>query len=147
MSDGIPLTDADRWDWLETLREEALCSLTSGNPYAILSCSALKKKYRDVIRTAAYYWPNVRVHFVYLHVDTDIMRRRLMARHDHFMGPGMIESQFEALEVPRVDERDVCSIDASTSIEDVVAVVRRAVKDASVGCNSVSLTNSEIFGL
>jgi gluconokinase len=104
MADGIPLTDADRWDWLETLREETFCSLTPGRLHAIISCSALKRKYRDVIRTAGYYW---RVHFVCLHVDTDIVRRRLVARHNHFMGPEMVESQLEALEVPRVDERDV----------------------------------------
>ena len=135
MADGIPLTDADRWDWLETLREEALCSLTSGSPQVIISCSALMKKYRDVIRVATYYSPNVRVHFVYLHVDADIVRKRLMTRHGHFMGPGMLESQFKALEVPRIDERDVISMDASASIEDVVAVVKKAVNVVSVDYN------------
>lgn len=147
MADGIPLTDADRWDWLETLREEALCSLPPGSPHVIISCSALKKKYRDVIRVASYYSPNVRVHFIYLHVDTDIVRQRLKARHGHFMGPGMLESQSKALEVPRIDERDVISLDGSTSIEDVVAVIKKVVNVASVNYNPGHLIESEIVGI
>jgi gluconokinase len=147
MADGIPLTDADRWDWLEKLRQEALCSLNQENPHVLISCSALKKKYRDVMSVAAYFSPNVRVHYIYLHVDTDIVRERLMARHGHFMRPGMVDSQFEALEVPRIDEKDVLSIDGSTSIEDVVEVVRRTMKVAPVGHNSDHLIEPEKFGI
>ncbi|PQE14830.1 thermoresistant glucokinase family carbohydrate kinase protein [Rutstroemia sp. NJR-2017a WRK4] len=55
MSKGIPLTDADRWDWLTALREESLRRLTSGSDGVVLTCSALKRKYRDVIRVAPYY--------------------------------------------------------------------------------------------
>ncbi len=62
------------------------------------------------------------------------------------MGPGIVESQFEALAVPRVDERDVYSIDASTSIEDMVAVIRRALNVASAGCQPDYSTDPEIFG-
>ncbi|KAK6843154.1 glucokinase [Apiospora arundinis] len=52
MRNGIPLTDADRWDWLTLLREESLRQLSKGNESVVLTCSALKRKYRDVIRVA-----------------------------------------------------------------------------------------------
>ena len=68
MSEGVALTDADRWDWrLIQLREEAVLALDSGAAGVILDLlSALKRKYRDVIRVARYNDHDVRVHFIYL---------------------------------------------------------------------------------
>ncbi|PBP15520.1 glucokinase [Diplocarpon rosae] len=61
MSRGIPLTDADRWDWLIRLRTEAMARLAStGAQGVVLTCSALKRKYRDVIRVAPYYSHDLR---------------------------------------------------------------------------------------
>ena len=134
MAQGIPLTDADRWDWLTQLREEAIRRLSSGDQGVVLTCSALKRKYRDVIRVAPYYSHNVLVHFVYLHAPEEVLLKRVMGRHGHYMGANMVHSQFEALEKPGAEETDVISVDVSGSIENVeeeaLAKIRQAVQQA-----------------
>ncbi|SMR43147.1 unnamed protein product [Zymoseptoria tritici ST99CH_1E4] len=112
MANGQPLTDADRWDWLITLREEAVKALhdTSG---VIVTCSALKRKYRDVVRIAAYHNPELRIHFVFLSASESALMDRVRARKNHYMKDYMVHSQFESLETPKEDEVDVLSVDAS----------------------------------
>jgi gluconokinase len=119
MAKGIPLTDADRWDWLTLLREEAVHRLSSRDRGVVVTCSALKRKYRDVIRVAPYYSHDVLVHFVYLHASEEVLLKRVGARKGHYMHANMVHSQFEALEQPGVDEKDVISVDVSGSIEHV----------------------------
>jgi len=136
MSKGIPLTDADRWDWLTTLREEALRQLVdSGSQGVVLTCSALKRKYRDVIRVAPYYSHNVRLHFVYLHASEEVLIERVGARKGHYMGANMVKSQFGILEAPTADETDVISVDVSGTVEEVerdaLAAIRQAVEEES----------------
>jgi len=121
MSRGIPLTDADRWDWLTRLREDALAQLSSGAQGVVLTCSALKRKYRDVIRVAPYYDHDVRLHFVYLHASEKVLLDRVRARKGHYMGANMVHSQFDILEPPLKEERDVISVDVSGSIDQVEA--------------------------
>jgi len=134
MAQGIPLTDADRWDWLTLLREEAIRRLSSGDQGVVLTCSALKRKYRDVIRVAPYYDHNVLLHFIYLHASEDVLIKRVGSRQGHFMHANMVHSQFAALEQPGVDEKDVISVDVSGSIESVeeeaLAKIRQAVQQA-----------------
>lgn len=121
MSGGIALTDADRWDWLITLREEAVKHLRTSN-VCVVTCSALKKKYRDVIRTANYHHPTVQIHFVFLDADEAVLQKRVAARQDHYMKPEMVRSQFEALELPDVaNETDVIKIDVQKSKDEVEA--------------------------
>ena len=117
MSKGIPLTDADRWDWLTQLREEAITRLSSQNSGVVLTCSALKRKYRDVIRVAPYYAHNILVHFIYLHATEEVLLQRVMARKGHYMGANMVHSQFDILEVPGKDEADVIKLDVNKPIE------------------------------
>lgn len=119
MSRGIPLNDADRWDWLTALRQESLRRLQSGAQGVVLTCSALKRKYRDVIRVAPYYSHNVRVHFVYLHASEEVLLQRVAARKGHYMGANMVHSQFDALEEPGVDETDVITVDVTNPIDQV----------------------------
>ncbi|KAH8808276.1 P-loop containing nucleoside triphosphate hydrolase protein [Xylogone sp. PMI_703] len=119
MSRGIPLNDADRWDWLTALRQESLRRLQSGAQGVVLTCSALKRKYRDVIRVAPYYSHNVRVHFVYLHATEKVLLERVAARKGHYMGANMVHSQFDALEEPGEEETDVVTVDVTGSIEEV----------------------------
>ncbi|KAJ8128547.1 hypothetical protein O1611_g5087 [Lasiodiplodia mahajangana] len=76
MASGIPLTDADRWDWLTLLREESLRRLASGAKGVVLTCSALKRKYRDVIRVAPYFSHDVVLHFIYLHAPEAVLLER-----------------------------------------------------------------------
>jgi gluconokinase len=139
MANGIPLTDADRWDWLISLRDAAIDILTKPSspetgttadgttaPPAgvIMSCSALKLKYRDVIRVAEYYNPSLRIHFVYLKADEKTLMERVNGRASHYMKGNMVHSQFEALEDPS-DEVDVLAVDVSEPPD----VVQRNVSD------------------
>lgn len=119
MSKGIPLTDADRWDWLTRLREESLSRLENGAQGVVLTCSALKRKYRDVIRVAPYYDHDVRVHFVYLHAREEVLLQRVQARQGHFMGANMVHSQFGILEPPSIKETDCITVDVSGSLDEV----------------------------
>jgi gluconokinase len=132
MAQGIPLTDADRWDWLTLLREEAISRLSSGDQGVVLTCSALKRKYRDVIRVAPYYDHNVVLHFIYLHASEEVLMKRVGSRQGHFMHANMVHSQFAALEQPGADEKDVISVDVSGPIEAVeeeaLAKIRQAVQ-------------------
>jgi gluconokinase len=119
MSNGIPLTDADRWDWLTLLREESLRQLALGAEGVVLTCSALKRKYRDVIRVAPYYSHDVILHFIYLHAPEEVLLARVGARQGHYMGANMVQSQFAILEPPAPEEMDVISVDVSKSMVDV----------------------------
>ena len=150
MASGIPLTDADRWDWLILLRDQSLAALdpsrpkttaTAGPPVnpataptgVVLTCSALKRKYRDVIRIAAYRNPGIRVRFVYLQATETVILERVRARQGHFMKEAMVRSQFGILEEPRGgEESDVLSVDVMEgTMEEVqaraVEVVEREV--------------------
>jgi gluconokinase len=119
MANGIPLTDADRWDWLTILREASLKKLAEGADGVVLACSALKRKYRDVIRVAPYYSHDVMLHFVYLHAPEDVLIQRVGARKGHYMGANMVHSQFSILEPPTAEETDVISVDVSGTSDEV----------------------------
>jgi len=129
MTKGIPLTDTDRWDWLIRLREEAVKQLDDGADGVIVSCSALKHKYRDVIRVARYNDHDVRVHFIYLRASEEILLRRVQARKGHFMKPAMVRSQLETLEEPET-ESDVFPIDVSGPLREVEALATEALSQA-----------------
>jgi gluconokinase len=118
MSNGIPLADADRWDWLVELREAAVDCLDDGAAGVVLTCSALKKKYRDVIRVACYNDHDVQIHFIYLRASEDVLMQRIKARKGHYMKSSMVKSQLQSLEEPK-KERDVVSIDVSGSQDHV----------------------------
>ncbi|KAK6006556.1 hypothetical protein QM012_006966 [Aureobasidium pullulans] len=113
MANNIPLTDADRWDWLILLRDQAVAALNTGASGVVLTCSALKRKYRDVIRVASYNDNNVLVHFIYLSATQELLLQRVHGRVGHYMKDSMVKSQFDALEPPTTDERDVMSVDVS----------------------------------
>lgn len=95
MSAGIPLTDEDRVDWLETLaaliREE-----TRAGRNGVIACSALKKAYRDVLR----HYDRRQVAFVYLKGSYETILARMQSRGEHFMKPEMLRSQLDTLEEP-----------------------------------------------
>ncbi|KAI8965977.1 carbohydrate kinase [Daldinia sp. FL1419] len=120
MANGIPLTDVDRWDWLIALREESLRKLVDGAEGVVLTCSALKRKYRDVIRVAPYYSHDVVLHFIYLHAPEAVLLERVGLRKGHYMGANMVHSQFSILEPPTAEETDVISIDVSRPMEEVL---------------------------
>ncbi|KAI4717525.1 shikimate kinase [Aureobasidium sp. EXF-10727] len=127
MANNIPLTDADRWDWLILLRDQAVHALATGASGVVLTCSALKRKYRDVIRVASYNDSNVLVHFIYLSATQELLLQRVHGRVGHYMKDSMVKSQFEALEPPTVDERDVMSVDVSGDFASVQALAVEVV--------------------
>lgn len=102
MASGIPLTDDDRWPWLDRVGAE----LTPGT---VMACSALKRSYRDALRRHA---PDV--FFVHLHADFETLRRRASDRDGHFMPPALLQSQFDTLEALGKDESGV-AIDADAA--------------------------------
>lgn len=128
MANGQPLTDADRWDWLILLREEAVKALDE-NSGVIITCSALKRKYRDVMRVATYHNPAIRVHFVFLNVSEALLLDRVRARQNHYMKDSMVHSQIQSLETPTADEIDVLSVDASGVSTEVQQLALTAVKN------------------
>jgi gluconokinase len=128
MRTGHPLTDADRWDWLTALREESIHRINGGAPGVVVTCSALKRKYRDVIRVAAYFDHHLLIHFIYLDADEQVLLKRVAQRQNHYMGANMVHSQFDILERPSEEEKDVISVDVSCSLDTVqrVALARAA---------------------
>jgi gluconokinase len=115
MAAGHPLTDEDRWPWLAAIArwiDERLATGESG----VVTCSALKRKYRDVLRR-----PQVR--FVYLRGSRELVAQRLAARHGHFFKPELLASQFATLEEPAPDEGAVTVEIGGTPAEIVDAIV------------------------
>lgn len=128
MRNGVPLTDADRWDWLTALREESMRQIASGRNEVVMTCSALKRKYRDVIRVAPYFNTGVSLHFIYLSADPEVLLKRVAGRQGHYMGANMVQSQLDILEPPQADETDVVCFDVARSIDEVKADVLQKVK-------------------
>ena len=109
MSAGRPLTDEDRWPWLDAIGAFLAAHRGEG---CVVTCSALKRAYRDRLREAA---PELR--FVFLHGDVALVAARQAARQGHFMPPSLVASQFATLETPSPDERVIAlEITASPAI-------------------------------
>lgn len=99
MAAGHPLDDDDRWPWLAKVAGWIRAHTGSARP-GVITCSALKKSYRDVLR-------GDHVVFVYLAGDRDEIARRLAVRHGHFMPPALLDSQLATLEPPTPDENSI----------------------------------------
>jgi carbohydrate kinase (thermoresistant glucokinase family) len=108
MSAGIPLTDSDRWPWLHAIAAEIERKRAAGKSI-IIACSALKRAYRDILVQG-----HEDTRIVYLRGDKELIAGRLNARKNHFMPPGLLDSQFKTLEEPAADEHPlVVDIDAT----------------------------------
>jgi gluconokinase len=113
MALGIPLNDADRWDWLNRLRDQA-SSAAEGAPAVFIACSALKESYRDVFRDIEHAGVGARhVHFIYLQVDPNELTERVKRRKGHYMKTFMVKSQLECLEKPQSRERDIFTVEVA----------------------------------
>jgi gluconokinase len=99
MRSGIPLTDEDRWPWLDAIAAWIATERANARP-CIVACSALKRRYRE--RLAAGHGD---VRFVYLKGDYETVAARLAGRSGHYMPLSLLESQFAALEEPAPDEK------------------------------------------
>jgi gluconokinase len=116
MRSGHPLTDKDRWPWLEQLRQQIERSLSVGEN-TVLACSALKRAYRDRLRISD------EVKLVFLRGDYALVEKQLRSRHGHFMNANLLQSQFDDLEEPQPDE-NVLTIELGRTPEEVVERIK-----------------------
>ena len=121
MSAGHPLTDEDRWPWLQAIADE-IDRVCRAGQRAVIACSALKRAYRDIL---VHGRSDVRI--IYLKGTQELIARRLATRKNHFMPPGLLDSQFRALEPPDTRENPVTvSIDAPVDaiVDDIIRGLR-----------------------
>jgi gluconokinase len=116
MSRGISLTDADRAPWLAALRD-AITRWNAEGENVVLACSALKRAYRDELRTGA-------VMFVYLRGSRELVLARLRARHGHFATESILNTQLEDLEEPE----DAITVPIDPPPEHIVLEIIRRLK-------------------
>jgi gluconokinase len=117
MSAGQPLTDEDRWPWLRAIADE-IERICKAGEHVVIASSALKRPYRDIL---VHGRPDVRI--IYLKGPQELIASRLALRENHFMPPGLLESQFRTLEPPDASENPVTvSIDGSveTVVDDIL---------------------------
>jgi gluconokinase len=118
MSAGQPLTDDDRWPWLQSIADE-IDKVSRAGGRVVVACSALKRAYRDVLVHG-----RSDIGIVYLDGSRELIGERMAKRKGHFMPSGLLDSQFNTLEPPAPDERPIkVSIDAPVA----------AIVDAIVG--------------
>lgn len=112
---GHPLTDEDRGPWLDNIAAWIDATTAAGRP-AVVSCSALKRAYRDRLLGGRQ-----NVHLIYLDADRETIRTRLTQRRNHFFPANLLDSQFADLEPPTADERPHrVPVDVHTNAADVV---------------------------
>ncbi len=118
MAGGTPLTDEDRWPWL-TRVGEALAEPEGG---AVVSCSSLKRVYRDVLRREA----GDDVIFVHLHGSRELLLSRMTHRPGHFMPASLLDSQLATLETPGADENAIpvnCAEPLQSGVDRVAGLI------------------------
>ncbi|HLZ54382.1 MAG TPA: gluconokinase, GntK/IdnK-type [Verrucomicrobiae bacterium] len=122
MRHGVPLTDADRVNWLRTLREIIVRSLDRGAG-TVMACSALKAAYRDLLQGG-----DARVKFVYLTGPRSVIEARLKTRRNHFMPPTLLDSQLATLEPPA----DALTFSCEKPPEEIVTALIQTLGTAGV---------------
>ncbi len=114
MSQGIALTDEDRWPWLDTIRDYASDHITNGQSI-VVACSALKASYRQRLTA------NIpKAYFVFLKGSPELILERQSQRAGHFMPASLIDSQFATLESPE-NEANVATLNIENPIDEVIA--------------------------
>lgn len=114
MRAGIALEDTDRWPWLDRIGDY-LAQSGGAARGRVVACSALRRAYRDRIRSQAGD-----VCFVFLEGDFDLIQQRMAKRVGHYMQPDLLGSQFSTLEKPGQDETDVITLSITEPVEDLV---------------------------
>jgi gluconokinase len=126
MSSGTPLTDSDRWPWLQAIANRIDAWRRRSEP-GVVTCSALKRAYRDILICDR---PDVAL--VYLKGAHDLVAARMAGRKGHFMPPSLLDNQFATLEEPSADERPIVVDVGETRFRIVEEIMRRlaAVTDS-----------------
>lgn len=123
MSTGTPLTDADRSDWLLALQGEIRAARAQGAGL-VLSCSALKRRYRDLLRDG-----DADLHFAHLQGQRELILSRMQARVNHYMPPSLLDSQLAALEPLQGDEAGL-ALDIRRAPDELIAAILRLAAPA-----------------
>jgi carbohydrate kinase (thermoresistant glucokinase family) len=126
MHAGTPLTDSDRIPWLNKIAEE-IDGWRARGESGVLTCSALKRSYRDII-----IGDRPEVTLVYLKGSYDLIRRRMAARHEHFMPLALLDSQFAALQEPTPDEHPI-TVDVGGRPTEIVAEIVHQLEERQSG--------------
>ncbi len=124
MAAGTPLTDENRVGWLAALAAQ-LRTAHERDESIVLSCSALKRSYRDMLRVG-----DTTIQFIFLHGDAMLLRARLEARSGHYMPVSLLASQFAILEAPAPDEQ-AWRFDVSESAEQIVSDIITCIRGIS----------------
>jgi gluconokinase len=111
MTSERPLDDADRAPWLQAIADWLFCQRDSG---AVVSCSALRRSYRELLRARV-----PALTFLHLAAELDVLRARMVERPEHFMPPSLLPSQLATLEPLAADETGM-TLDAAQSVEALV---------------------------
>jgi len=122
MRGGTPLTDADRMPWLHKIAEE-IDGWRARGECGVLTCSALKRSYRDIIIGDRHD-----VALVYMKGSRELIHERMVARHEHFMPVALLDSQFATLEEPTPDEHPIIA-DVSGRPADIAREIVRQLED------------------
>jgi gluconokinase len=122
MSSGVALGDDDRWSWLDAIAAKA-ATLSTKNNCVVVSCSALKRIYRQRLQCS-----NETTIFVHLTGVRSLLEQRMTGRHGHFMPAGLLDSQLATLEIPGPDE-NVLTLDIATEPDRLVAEIQKYLND------------------
>lgn len=115
MSAGIPLDDADRMPWLRSIASWTAAQHTRGRP-TVVTCSALRESYRDVLRAGV---PDAPTRFLHLVAPREVLAQRMAAR-EHFMPASLLDSQLDTLEPLAAHEQGIV-VDVSVPVDEVLA--------------------------
>ena len=126
MAKGIPLTDEDRLPWLDRIGEEIKAAQKASRGL-VISCSALKRSYRDRLRQAA----GGRLAFVFLEGPRELLLSRMQARQGHFMPASLLDSQLQTLEPP-TGEPGVVTVAIDGALDDMVALACEELRGAAI---------------
>jgi gluconokinase len=121
MSAGTPLSDEDRWPWLHAIAA-VIDSWRAEGASGIVTCSALKRAYRDIL-----IGPRADVRLVHLAGDKPLIAARMAARKDHFMPTALLDSQFATLEAPGAEENPI-TVEIGAEPEAIVAAIEAKLK-------------------
>jgi len=129
MAQSLPLNDQDREPWINAmlgyLKQQA-----HGGQDVVLAYSGLRKTHREQFRQLPY-----QCHYLYLAGDKGVLAERLRARQGHFFGHDLLQSQFEAFDIPQADEKDVTIVDVEQSVTGVVEQIMKNI-DGKIRNNS-----------
>jgi gluconokinase len=126
MASGTPLTDEDRWPWLDRIADRMRAIYQAGGS-AVVACSALRQVYRDRLRGSG-----ADICFLHLTGDEGMIRQRMENRSGHYMPTGLLDSQLATLEPARADET-LCQIDISGDEEEITEAAIRSLQAAKQG--------------